>query len=282
MKLTQIPFPPPAARTSDALWVRDVGTGSPLILLHGLGMTGEAFQFLSPRLGATSRLIVPDLRGHGRSAHLPGPYTAEAMAVDLARTLDALGIASAHILGHSHGGAVAQVFARAYPERARSLLLVSTYAVQRVTWWQRMLGQVTPPVISLLGTQPMAWLVRGLRPAGGGRHLDTRAAELSARMLAANDRQSLADMLRQSQHFDSRAWLDTLQVPTLVISGDADCVIVPQQAESLARRIPGANLRLLNGAGHALPLTHPSELTRLITTWVDHVDRPSSAVRRVA
>jgi 3-oxoadipate enol-lactonase len=269
----------PTKGTNDALQVRDTGEGEPLVLLHGLGMTGEAFRFLCPRLVETSRLIVPDLRGHGGSTHLPGPCTTEAMAADLEPTLDALGITSAHILGHSHGGAIAQVFARMHPERVRSLVLVSTYAVQRVTWWQQMVGQVTPEVISRLGTRQMAWLVHRLRPAGGGRHLSAQAAALSASMLAANDRRCLRDALHQSGQFDSRAWLDTLQIPTLVIAGDADCIIVPQQAEDLAQSIPGARLQMLNRAGHALPLSHPVELSRLITSWLDHVDHISATLR---
>lgn len=266
--------------TSAPLAVRDSGQGEPLLLLHGLGMTGEAFRFLSPRLVETSRLVVPDLRGHGVSAHLPGPYTTAAMAADLAPTLDALGIESAHILGHSHGGAIAQLFAHTHPERVRSLLLVSTYAFQQVTWWQRVLGQMLPEVITRCGTWHMAWLVRRLRHAGGGRHLDAQAAALAAAMLAGNDPRCLGDALRRSGQFDSRTWLDGFQIPTLVVAGNADCVIVPRQAEDLARGIPGAHLQILSGAGHALPLSHPAELSRLITTWLDHVDT-ASATRRV-
>jgi 3-oxoadipate enol-lactonase len=279
---TLVPYlMPPAARSSGALRLRDAGEGEPLLLLHGLGMSGEAYRFLSPRLAERYRLIVPDLRGHGGSSHLPGPCTTEAMAADLAPALDALGITSAHILGHSHGGAVAQVFARTHPQRVRSLVLVSTYAVQRVTWWQQMVGQLSPEVITRVGTRQMAWVAHRLRPAGGGRPLNAQAAALAASMLAANDRRCLGDALLQSGQFDSRAWLHTLQIPTLVITGDADCVIVPQQAEDLARRIPGARLQMLSRAGHALPLSHPGELAQLITAWLDHVDHTASATHRV-
>lgn len=268
--------PPPATRRSGAILVRDAGEGEPLVLLHGLGMTGDAFRLILARLETQSRLIVPDLRGHGQSAHLPGPYTTEALAADLAPALDALGVSSAHILGHSHGGAVAQVFARRQPERVRSLLLVSSYAVQRATWWQQMMGQVIPGAISCCGTQPMAWVTYRLRTAGGGRRLGAQEAALAAHMLAANDQRCLGDALRLSRQFDSRPWLNRLQHPTLVISGDADCIIVPQQAEVLARGIRGAHLRMLSGAGHALPLSHPAELAEVISTWLDHVDATRS------
>ena len=218
--------------------VRESGSGEPLLLLHGLGTTGEEFALLTATLAGEFHVIVPDLRGHGRSAHLPGPYTAEAMAADLAPTLDALGIATAHVLGHSHGGAAAQVFARQYPDRVRSLLLVSTYTRQRLTWWERLVGQLAPPAVTLLGTRRLAWIVRRLRPAGGGRKLTPQAAALRSATLAVNDSRQLAAALRAARGFDSRDWLETLQVPTLVIMGRQDCVVMPRQAHLLAARDP--------------------------------------------
>jgi pimeloyl-ACP methyl ester carboxylesterase len=262
--------------------VRQTGEGEPLVLLHGLGLTGDAFRYVVPWLAETCRLIVPDLRGHGRNTHVPGPCTTEAMAADLESVLDDLGITSAHVLGYSHGGAVAQVFARNHPERVRSLMLVSTYAVQRVTWWQRLLGHASPGMINRLGTRPFAGMVRLSRSSGGGRRLSVQAAALAARMLAENNRHRLCDALRQSARFDSRAWLDALQVPTLVVAGDADHIIVPHQAEDLARRIPGAELQMLPGAGHALPLSHPTELSALITAWLVQANAATATERRVA
>jgi len=224
---------------------------------------------MAPVLGETSRLIMPDLRGHGRSVHLPGPRTTEAMAADLVPTLDALGIEAIHVLGHSHGGAVAQAFARAHPDRVRSLVLVSTYPVQLLTWWQKMLGQPAPLAVRVVGTQPAAWTVRWLHSAGGGRRMSPEAAVLCASMVAANEREPLADVLSWARQFESSAWLPALRPPALVIHGDADYVVVPRQAKLLADGIPGARLHLLRWAGHALPLSHPVELSELVTAWLD-------------
>ena len=268
---------PAAGSRSQDLWLRVVGEGEPLVLLHGLGMHGDAFRFLAPTLAESAQLIVPDLRGHGRSAHVPGPYTAEGMAADLAPMLDSLGIHSAHILGHSHGGAVAQVFAHQHPERARSLVLISSYAVQRITWWQHLIGRILPGVIRSCGTRQMAWVIRQFRSAGGGRRLGAPAAALAASMLAANDPGCLGNALHCSRRFDSRSWLDAIQVPTLVIAGDVDCVIVPAQAKELASGIPGAHLALLPGAGHAVPLSHPAEVAALITSWIRRAENDVTA-----
>lgn len=248
--------------------VRESGSGEPIVLLHGLGTTGEEFALLAATLAGEFRVIVPDLRGHGRSAHLPGPYTAEAMAADLNSTLDALGVAAAHVLGHSHGGAAAQVFARQHPERVRTLLLVATYTRQRLTWWERVIGKLAPPAVMLLGTRRLAWFVHRLRPAGGGRKLTPQAAALRAATLAGNSSWQLAAALRAAGSFDSRDWLETLQVPTLVVAGLQDYVVLPRQARLLAAGIPAAHLQVLDDGGHELTLSHVAELAQIISGWL--------------
>jgi pimeloyl-ACP methyl ester carboxylesterase len=230
------------------------------------------FGLLRAALGKTYRLLAPDLRGHGREGHLPGPYDAETIAADLAPTLDALGVVSVHVVGHSHGGAAAQAFARAHPDRVRSLVLVSTYTVQQLTWWERMAGVLAPPAVTLVGTPRLARLVRWLRPAGGGRRLTPEAAALRAAMVAANDSRRMGAALRAARRFDSRGWLGAIQVPTLVVVGDADRVVAPRQAQLLAAGIPSAQLRVLRGAGHELPLSHSVELARLVRAWLDDVE----------
>jgi pimeloyl-ACP methyl ester carboxylesterase len=237
------------------------------------------FGFLAPMLSETYRLLAPDLRGHGRHGSLPGPYDAEMIAADLPPTLDALGVEAAHVLGHSHGGAAAQAFARAHPDRVRSLMLVSTYTVQQLTWWERMAGVLAPPTVTLLGTPRLARLVSQVRPAGGGRRLTPEAAALRATMVAANDSRRMAAALRAARRFDSRGWLGMLQVPTLVVAGDADRVVAPQQARLLAAGIPGAELHSLRGAGHEVPLSHPVELACLVGAWLADVE-PMASERR--
>ena len=100
--------------------MREFGAGAPLLLLHGLMVTGDMFRPIVAALASEHRLIVPDLRGHGRSGNLPGPYTTEQLAADLPDLLDRLGLGTVDILGYSHGGAVAQQFAFDHPRRATS------------------------------------------------------------------------------------------------------------------------------------------------------------------
>src|SRR5437763_2385973 len=114
--------------SATALFVEQSGAGPALLLIHGLMVSGAMYQPVLPSLATHYRVIVPDLRGHGRSGALPEPYSVEQLARDLAQLLDDLQVDAAHILGYSQGGAVAQQFARDYPKRVRGLVLGCTFA----------------------------------------------------------------------------------------------------------------------------------------------------------
>src|SRR5665213_1271242 len=89
----------------ELLYFTEHGSGPPLLLVHGVMVTGEIFDPVIERLAARHRVVVPDLRGHGRSRGLPPPYTAAQLASDLSRVLDHLGIDSTAVLGYSQGPA---------------------------------------------------------------------------------------------------------------------------------------------------------------------------------
>ncbi|HEX6676849.1 MAG TPA: alpha/beta fold hydrolase, partial [Actinomycetes bacterium] len=168
MSATDQPARPPGGAASPVLFARRRGEGRPLVLLHGLLVSGELFAPVLDALAAHHQLIVPHLRGHGRSAHLPGPDTVEQLADDVALLLDALGVGQADVLGYSQGGAVAQQFARAHPGRVRRLVLACTYAHNALSPRERLEGWLTPWVLRALGPGRLAALVGG---AGGGAPL---------------------------------------------------------------------------------------------------------------
>ncbi|HEY4068473.1 MAG TPA: alpha/beta hydrolase, partial [Burkholderiaceae bacterium] len=116
-----------ASIRNDALFYQDVGQGEPVVLIPGLGTTHQFFRGLTERLQQTYRVIALDLRGVGQSKSSIHEYSMEGWADDVAGVMDHLGIASAHILGSSLGGCVAQVMAVNHAERIRSLILTATF-----------------------------------------------------------------------------------------------------------------------------------------------------------
>ena len=121
------------------------GQGEPLLLLHGLGSRSEDWQLQVPAFAGCYRVITADMRGHGRTAKPPGPYSVPMMAADVLGLLDALGIDAAHLVGLSMGGMIAFQMAVDGPERVRSLVIVNSAPElvahtfgERLRIWQRL------------------------------------------------------------------------------------------------------------------------------------------------
>ena len=101
------------------------GEGEPLLLMHGGLCTIETFFGQTPELAKRYRVILPERRGHGRTADVDGPITYEAMAADTIAFMEALGIESAHLVGYSDGANVGMLVAMARPELVRRLVSIS-------------------------------------------------------------------------------------------------------------------------------------------------------------
>jgi 3-oxoadipate enol-lactonase len=253
------------------------GQGRPVILLHGLMASGDMFRWLSEAMAGSFRLIVPDLPGHGQSGGVAGPYAVEPMAQRVAQVMDAHGIDEAHVMGYSHGGAVAQQLARDFPQLVRSLALVATYAHNTATGRERLEGWLAPRLIRLLGMHRFAKLVA--RPGtGGGPPLTPGQLTWLRGMLAGNDTTAMAQAAQQLSGFDSRAWLGELTVPTLVVSGGCDTAVPAHHAQMLASGIGAARTVSIAEAGHTMVWTHPEQLAALLTDWWNKVDQEMGLV----
>jgi pimeloyl-ACP methyl ester carboxylesterase len=247
------------------LYFIDRGTGSPLLLLHGLMVSGEMFETVVDQFAMRHRVIVPDLRGHGRSRGLPPPYTTWQLAADLSRLLDDLGIASTAVLGYSQGGTAAQQFALDYPERCGRLVLACTYAFNMATAREQLEGYVLPFLVSILGTRHFARLVVSL----GAKELSEERAAWLIGLMADQDRKLMVSAWRQAMAFDTRKRLAEIACPTLVVAGSKDQAIPMHHAKMLHDGIKRSQLVVVNGAGHTLIWTHSDEFVRLAEDFLD-------------
>jgi len=111
-----------------SIYYRDIGArGEPLLLLHGFPETGDAFAQVVASLGKRYRLIVPDLRGAGRSERTQAGYDKATLASDVRALMDHLKIDRAHVIGHDIGARIAYAFAVQYPERLLSLTVAEAF-----------------------------------------------------------------------------------------------------------------------------------------------------------
>jgi pimeloyl-ACP methyl ester carboxylesterase len=242
----------------------------PLLLLHGLMVSGAMFDPLIARLQPDFGMIVPDLRGHGRSGEMAGPYDVPALAEDLGAVLeDALQVGAARcaVLGYSHGGAVALELAHARPAAVSRLMLVATYACNVATPRERLEAAVMDALLGALTPGQLAALVvRGSGPKPGGGEIGaTRAQAAWLRGLMAQNRRA---PMRAAAHglvtFDARPWLADITAPTLVVGGTHDAGVPMHHYDMLLAGIPQARGRLIERAGHMLAWTHTAELEQIV------------------
>lgn len=244
------------------------GQGAPLLLIQGMGANGTHWgePFLA-ELERDFELILYDHRGIGRSAPLQGAtITVPALASDALALLDALEIGTAHVLGISMGGMVAQELALAAPERVRTLILGATSCGGTQS-------RATPAeVVRRLTTVAMSrdrelMLRTGFELVVSAAHASQ--PEHYAQFVAAAEQYpaSLPILLAQkgaADRHDTYARLRGLRVPTLVIHGTADELLASINGDLVASLIPGARLELLEGVGHLFFWEQPQRVADLV------------------
>jgi 3-oxoadipate enol-lactonase len=265
MTTTFIPRSIPAARRASALYCTTYGDGTPLLLVHGLGVSGAVFQPLIPALAARYQVIVPDLRGHGQSRRLPGPDSAARMAADIDNLLDLLGVGPCFALGYASGGAVVQQLAHDHVDRVRGLVLACSYARSAATLREQIESRLRPELFRLIGAGGMGRLAAHTG-CPRGTPADTYVFVRDA--VATNDGRRIASIARSLLAFDSRDWLHEIACPALVVAGEADTTTPPHHAQELATRLPKAELRMIPHAGHWLLKTHTRALLDIVAAWL--------------
>ncbi len=240
------------------------GSGQPLLLITGVGYGAWFWHKVVPGLAARFQVITFDNRGAGGSDKLNGPYTVAMMAADAAGLLDALGVRSACVMGHSLGGFVAQELAVTRPDLVGKLILASTHhGGQKVI-------PITPEALQVLTNRqgdPLELIQRGIAiacvPGFAERHPDVTQeliayrltnpvppAQYSAQVMAGAGMVTLTDP-QVAQRMAS------IRVPVLILFGKHDTVVPPGNAELMASKLPNATVRILPGAGHLFPIEDP-------------------------
>jgi 3-oxoadipate enol-lactonase len=242
------------------------GAGAPLLLVMGLGYGRWGWEPLLPELAESYRVLAFDNRGYGESDVPPGPYTAAELAGDALAVLDAAGVERAHVLGASLGGAVAQELALRHAERVDRLVLVATMS------GISNMHPLPAPTLQLMAEAPTldpAVALRRFVENALAPEAEHALVERIVELRTANppDPAGWAAQAGIWSSFDVWDELPNVTAPTLVVQGEGDVVVAPQNAPLLASRIPGAELRLVPG-GHLFFWNRPAELVSVLREFL--------------
>jgi pimeloyl-ACP methyl ester carboxylesterase len=232
------------------------GRGEPLLLIMGLGYTLEMWHRTIPRLADRFRVIAFDNRGVGRSDAPEGPYSTQEMAGDGAAVLDAAGVDVAHVVGASLGGMIAQELVLAHPERARSLVLCCT------TCGGPTFVPAEPEVLAALQARATMTPEEGVRAMipfiyDAGTPTDRIDEDLAIRLRTFPQPGGYLAQLHAATSHDAHARVGAIAVPTLVVHGESDRLVRPENGRDLAARIPGSMLVMVTRASHILFTDQP-------------------------
>ncbi len=243
------------------------GSGPPLLLI--MGMSGTALHWGEPFLEPLRRdfeVIAYDHRGVGASSRLDGPLTIAQMADDAAGLLAALELSSAHVVGISMGGMIAQELALRHPGRVRTLVLGCTYCggAGSVLTDAAVISRLAEAMLSGDRERALrtAWEVNVSVPYLSHPEPYERFLEISHRRAVAVE-VIMAQMQACGAH-DTSSRLTQIAVPTLIVHGSEDEMLPAGNAGAIAERIPGSRLEILDGVGHLFFWELPERSAELV------------------
>jgi pimeloyl-[acyl-carrier protein] methyl ester esterase len=249
-----------------SLHVETLGSGAPLLLIHGWGMHGGVWAEVAQKLATDFQVHSVDLPGNGASAAL-----SQTDLDTLVRALSAHFSEPLAVCGWSLGGQVAQRWAVREPEQVRRLILVASTPcfAGRADWLCGMAGEVLEKFAAELEQNHAATLRRfiALQLRGSENERELLMA-LRERLFSRGepDMAALRAGLNILRDADQRSELAGIKQPTLVIAGERDKLTPPHASRYMAETIPDARLLEIAGAAHAPFLSHPE-------IFVEHVSR---------
>ena len=259
----------PIARIDDAdIYYEVHGAGPPVMLVAGLGGAGSYWQ---PQIGPMSRhfqVIVHDHRGTGASTHQKIEYSVDRMAADTLGIMDALGIDSAHLVGHSTGGAIGQILAVEHARRLRSVVMYASWT--KADEYFRRVFEVRKAIVLREGA--MAYM----RATPVFLHPDWWINANAAALEAAEQKglasfpapEIVASRIDAIVDFDRTGDLAKIGTPTLVLCARDDRLTPVYFSQELAAKIPGARLVVTEKGGHAHSQTMPDEFNRIVIDYL--------------
>ena len=246
------------------------GDGAPVVLIPGFAAGRWIWFKQTAELSRKFRVIIFDPRGVSASDKPEGTQTIGLLADDIAHLLETLGIESAHIVGASFGGFVAQEFALKYPTMTRKLVLCCTsfggpnHVVPA--------PETLQALASTKGLNSEDRMRENLLLAFTPEYVRTQVDEVDhiVNLRATNEvpEHIYLSQLQAAMSFNAESRLAEIRSPTLVLSGDADVIVPVQNSRNLVGKIPGARIHIVAGGSHTFFIEQAGEFNRIVTEFL--------------
>ncbi|MCE7905381.1 MAG: alpha/beta fold hydrolase [Anaerolineae bacterium CFX3] len=242
------------------------GEGQPLLFIHGLGSSSRDWELQTEEFSRSYRVIVFDLRGHGRSDKPRGPYSIPMFAADTVGLLEGLGVESPHVVGLSLGGMIAFQMGVDAPDAFKSLTIVNSGPEmvvrtfkERISVWQRL------AVTRLLGMRKIGEVLSKrmfIKPE------QEEIRRTFVERWAENDPRAYLDSTRAIIGWNVSDRVGSIKCPMLVVAADEDYTPVSVK-EAYVARIPGARLAVIPDSRHATPVERPREFNQVLREFLE-------------
>ncbi|VCU71443.1 3-oxoadipate enol-lactonase 2 [Pigmentiphaga humi] len=254
-----------AVRVDD--YVRPWGPSEPVVMLHGLAESGEAFRQWVPHLADRHVLIRPDLRGYGGSTPMAGdyPYRFDGLGRDIISLLDRLDLERVFLVGGKIGGTLALHLAARYPERVAAVAAVGapislTSFAERAPTWR-----------SQIRERGVEWWVRDTTAGRLGSSLPPAAIDWWVELMSRTPASTLEAFLQMVPTVDATADVPRIACPTVVITTTGSGLGSVDTVRAWQETIPGSVLEVLPGDSYHVAATHPDECAGIVRRFFANI-----------
>ncbi|HEY7872928.1 MAG TPA: alpha/beta hydrolase [Rudaea sp.] len=248
-----------------SIYYESEGQGPPLLMIHGLGSSSDDWAFQREDFAQHFTLILPDLRGSGRSSKPSGPYSIAQFAADFWALLDVLGIQSTSILGFSLGGAVAQEMALLQPVRMQKLVLCNALANYRTDTWRKWLeARMQVALVHVLGLRRTAKLIANrLFPHEDQAPKRQRVVDV----VGANPKQAYLAAIHALIGWSALERIHSIVCPVLILAAEFDYTPL-EEKRAEAARFQNAEFVVIEGSRHGTPFDATEEFNARVVEFL--------------
>jgi pimeloyl-ACP methyl ester carboxylesterase len=245
----------------------DKGSGRPIVFVHGHPFNNTMWQYQVSHFSKEYRLIIPDLRGYGRTEITPGRVMLDEMALDILHLLDALEIEQAIFCGLSMGGQIVLDFYRLFPQKVKALIIVDSDARGETpeTYRQRM--QKAATILDIGMKQHTDDTIHQYISAASMKNkpVYTHLYEMMASTAAEG---AAAAHKGRGERRDHLPFLSRIRVPALIVVGEDDFFTPEPIARLMSDAIPDAQLAVIAGAGHLPNMEEPETFNKILSSFL--------------